>query len=211
MGEREGDLEDLMGELDTDFLTDGRGEALLFSLVSDSAFFFDEDEDEDLVKKPLMDDEGAAGVRSSGVLGSSPHGRFVFVVGDPCVKSSTLRHFDHLPNLSKWLYRPGIRVPTFWLILLKSGGWNPIIGRQRGRRLPAGVGGMVPFSKLPINVDALLGRQQHEEAIIYSPESVLNSNNYNDSTRGSKLIDSTEWPCILDCTKCRYHYFISHP
>lgn len=75
MGEREGDLDDLMGELDTDFLTDGRGEALLFSLVSDSAFFFDEDEDEDLVKKPLMDDEGAAGVWSSGVLGSSPHGR----------------------------------------------------------------------------------------------------------------------------------------
>lgn len=52
-----------MGELAADFLNDGRGEALLFPLVSESAFFFDEDEDEDedLVKKLLMDDEGTAG------------------------------------------------------------------------------------------------------------------------------------------------------
>lgn len=40
-------------------LTEGRGEALSLTLELDSAFFFGEDED--LVKKPLMDDEGAAG------------------------------------------------------------------------------------------------------------------------------------------------------
>jgi len=93
VGECECKLGDLVGELDAAFLIDGRGEVLLFSLVSGSTFFFGEDEDEDLVKKPLMDDEGAAGVRTSGVLGTSPHGRFVFVVGDPCVKFLTLRPF----------------------------------------------------------------------------------------------------------------------
>ena len=51
MGERD---EDLMGELDEDFLMEGRGEALAFSFVSGSTFFLGKD----LVKKPLMDDGG---------------------------------------------------------------------------------------------------------------------------------------------------------
>lgn len=58
MGERE---DNLVGELDGGFLGDGRGEGLKFSSLSDSVFFFDEDEDEDLVKKFLMSDEVTAG------------------------------------------------------------------------------------------------------------------------------------------------------
>lgn len=51
MGERD---EDLVGELDEDFLIDGCGEVLVSSLVSESDFFLDED----LVKKLFMDDGG---------------------------------------------------------------------------------------------------------------------------------------------------------
>jgi len=54
VGERE---EDLMGELDEGFLMEGRGEALVFSLVSGSDFFLGED----LVKKLFMDDGGTSG------------------------------------------------------------------------------------------------------------------------------------------------------
>lgn len=54
-----GDLEegDLVGDLDGDFLDDGRDEGFLFSFVSESDLFFCED----LLKKlgRTMDDDGA--------------------------------------------------------------------------------------------------------------------------------------------------------